>query len=78
MKWVTFHWHMIYGVSDVTVHESKEAATKFFKRVYRSYFELAGPFKPVLPCSYGYGHRKFYGMSKRMFDKHFGKKEETA
>lgn len=75
MRWVTFHWSIINGVSDVTIHKDKETATKFFKSAYRSYFELSGPFKPVLPCSYGYPHRKFMGMSILSFNREFGKKK---
>lgn len=71
-KWVTFHYSIIDGISDLKVHDNKEEATKYFKAHYRSYFELSTRIPVKLPMSYGYGHRKFIGMSKPMFDKKFG------
>jgi len=72
-KWVTFHYSFLHGVQDLVEHENREKATRYFQRNYRNYFELAGPFKAKLPCTYGYPHRKFCGMSKAMFNKTYGK-----
>lgn len=73
MKWVTCHWSIMGGVQDVVVHKDKDTATKYFKTHYRYYFSVAGTFKVDLPCTYGYAHRKFIGMSKAKFEKMFGK-----
>lgn len=71
-KWVTFYDDIFNGVSDLKVHDNKEAATTYFKRVYRSFFQLSTKIDIKLPMSYGYPHRKFRGMSKRMFEKNYG------
>ena len=76
-KWVTFYWDMLGGISDMTEHDDKDTATRYFKRHYRNYFQLSGPFNATLPCSYGYGHRKFFGMSKQMFNKKFGTRNKS-
>lgn len=70
-KWVTFYWDMISGVQDFEMHDSKEAAARYFTNNRKNYFEINTPMKVKLPCSYGFPHRKFYAMSKRMFDKKF-------
>ena len=71
-KWVTFH-DFLGNVSSLKVHDNKEAATKYFKAHYRSYFQLSCPIEVKLPMSYGYAHRRFVGMSKQMFEKRYGK-----
>lgn len=78
MRWVTYHWHIANGISDLTIHKDKETATSFFKHEYRRYFELSGRTKVELPMSYGYGHRKFVGVSIASFKKKYGKSAEAA
>lgn len=76
-KWVTFHYGIISGVNDLTVHKDKQTALKYFNKHCNSYFQLSTGFKaPTLPATYGYAHRKFCGMSKQKFEKAFGKIEE--
>ena len=77
MKYVTFHWHIVGGISDYKEHENKEEALRYFnQRAYR-YFECGTKTKVnKFPASYGFAHRKFMGMSKRMFNKNFGEVEE--
>ena len=70
-KWVTFYWDMIIGMQDFKIHDSKEAAARYFRNNRKNYFEINTPTKVKLPCSYGFPHRKFYAISKRMFDKKF-------
>lgn len=77
-RWVTCYWSIIGGVRDVVEHKTRDEATRYFRRNYRSYFELSGPFNVKLPCTYGYPHRKFMGISKRVFEKMFGKQEGSA
>lgn len=74
-KWVTFYTDIFGTVADLTVHDNKEDATKFFKKNYKRYFELAMDIEIKLPMSYGYPHRKFIGMSKLKFEKLYGKNE---
>lgn len=73
MKWVTFYWSIMGGVCDVTVHKDRDTATRFFRAVYKSYFEINIPFDVKLPCRYGFAHRAFYGMTKTAFEKKWGK-----
>ena len=73
-KWVTFQWHIVYGINDLTIHTDKETALKYFNANYNKYFEINTRFKAeTLPASYGYAIRKFIGMSKPMFEKTYGK-----
>ena len=73
-KWVTFQWHIIYGINDLTIHTDKEIALKYFNANCNKYIELNTRFKAkTLPASYGYATRKFIGMSKPMFEKNYGK-----
>ena len=73
MKWVTYYDSILGGVQDVTVHKDRETATQYFKRHYKDYFEVNTPFNVRLPCKYGFYHRAFYGVSKKAFEKMFGK-----
>ena len=75
-KWVTFYTDIFGTVADLTVHNNKEDATKFFKNHYKDYFELAMPTEVRLPMTYGYPHRKFVGISKPKFEKLYGKIDE--
>lgn len=70
-EWVTFYWSLMNGINDLTIHKDKETATKYFKNNYKKYFQLAQEQEVKLPMSYGYPHRRFYGKSKREFDKEF-------
>lgn len=72
-KWVTFYEDIFSGVSSLKVHDDKEKATAYFKSAYRSFFQLSCKSEIKLPMSYGYPHRRFRGMSKRMFEKEYGK-----
>lgn len=76
-KWVTFYEDLFNGVSCLKVHPDKETATDYFKKNYRSYFQLSSKIEVKLPMSYGFPHRKFRGMSKMMFEKNYGKIEES-
>ena len=77
MRYVTFYWDMLHGIADYEEHADKETALKNFNRNYKRYFQLWTKFKAdKLPASYGYPQRKYYGMSIRMFNKHF--KEEAG
>lgn len=70
-EWVTFHWSLMNGVSNLIIHKDKETATEYFKEHYRQYFEINQKQEVKLPMSYGYPHRRFYGISKHKFDKEF-------
>lgn len=70
MKYVTFHWHIVGGISDYKEHENKEEALKYFNRNAYRYFETGMKTKiDKFPASYGFPHRKFMGMSIRIFKK---------
>ena len=72
-KWVTFYYDMFNGVSDYQEHKDKESATIYYKDNYRRYFQLSRKEGIKLPMSYGYPHRKFYGISLQRFKKEFSK-----
>lgn len=76
MEWVTFHWSILNGVQDVETHKNRDEAVKHFRRHYKSYFQLAPslPRKLELPFQVGFPHRKYIVMTKRMFNKTYGKK----
>lgn len=75
MRYVTFYWSIMGGVTDVEKFKTKEEALKNFRANYRSYFQLHTRFVPKdAPCAYGFPHRKYYCMSIRAFNK-FTKKE---
>lgn len=77
-KWVTFHWHFVYGVSDLIVHKDREAALKYFNSHCKNYFQVNSNFKAKnLPATYGISLRKYCGMSKYKFEKEFFKIEEV-
>lgn len=72
-KWVTFYYGITDGICDYTEHKDRASAEMFFLKNYRRYFALNTDLKKnfKLPMSYGYPHRKFYGMTKHKFDKLF-------
>lgn len=73
MRYVTFYYDLLRDhVSDLKVHENKETALKHFNTNCKNYFQLNTQFKADrLPASYGYPHRKYYGVSARTFKKMF-------
>lgn len=73
MKWVTGYWSLVSGLSDVEVHDNKDAAARHFKRHYMDYFDFRVPFKCKPPCTYGFFHRKYFCISMTSFNKNFGK-----
>lgn len=69
-KWVTFYEDAFRGIFDYTEHPDRETATKYFKKNYMRYFEMATKIPIVkLPMRYGYPFRAFYGMSLQAFKK---------
>lgn len=78
MRYVTFYWSIMGGITDVEIFKKKEEALKNFRANYRSYFQIHGKFEPHdTPCAYGFPHRKYYCMSIRLFKK-FAKQEGGA
>ena len=80
MKWVTYYWDILQGVSSLTIHNSHEEALKYFNSNAKRYFAIKSTFHKVkkLPASFGYAHRRFCGESLKMFENDFGKVEEVA
>lgn len=74
MRWVTFYYNLVSDkVSDLTVHENKETALKYFNTHCRNYFQLNMRWKAdKLPATYGYPMRKYCGISATAFKKRFG------
>lgn len=75
-KWVTFYWSMIQGVQNLVEHKDQETAREYFLKHCFKYFD--GFKKPPdfdrnfeLPYSYGFPHRRFYGMTRYKFHKMF-------
>ena len=75
MKYVTFHWHIVGGISAYKEHKNKDEALKYFNENARKYFQCNPAFKKFsdLPASYGFFHRKFMAMSIRLFNKYYNK-----
>ena len=80
MRWVTFYYNLVSDkVSDLTVHENKETALKYYNAHCRNYFQLNIRWKAdKLPATYGYAMRKYYGVSARAFKKMFGVSVDEA
>lgn len=74
-KWVTYYYSILGGITDLTVHDDKSAAAKFFKKHYRDYFIINTPMRVKLPCTYGFPHRKYCATTKSVFEKEFGSVE---
>ena len=69
-RWVTFYEDDFRGIFDYTEHPDRETATKYFKKNYMRYFEMAQKIPVIkLPMRYGYPFRAFYGMSLQAFRK---------
>jgi len=69
-RWVTFYEDAFRGIFDYTEHPDRETATKYFKKNYMRYFEMAQKIPVIkLPMRYGYPFRAFYGMSLQAFRK---------
>lgn len=76
MRYVTFYWDVFSGVRDKVLHPDMPTALKYFRRHHKDYFQLNVPFNPPkLPASYGYGHRRYFGMSIRQYNKYWKSKE---
>jgi len=69
-RWVTFYEDAFRGIFDYNEHPDRETATKYFKKNYMRYFEMAQKIPVIkLPMRYGYPFRAFYGMSLQAFRK---------
>ena len=80
MRYVTFYYDLLRDhVSDLTVHEDKDTALKYFNTHCRDYFQLNVPWKAdKLPATYGYPMRTYYGVSARTFKNMFGVSVDEA
>lgn len=68
MRYVTCYDSFLGGLTDVTFHEDKESAIKFYLREARYYFpEIRMPKKIDAPNACGFPHRMFMVMSIRKF-----------
>jgi hypothetical protein len=73
MRWITFYYDLLRDrVFDLKIHNNKEDALKYFNQHCKQYFQLNSQFKAdKLPATYGYGLRKYCGISERAFKKEF-------
>ena len=72
MKYVTYYYSIMGGLSDVEFHGGKDDAVKFYRRVAHYYFDnLRLPVKTTPPTACGYPHRMFGVMSLVKFKKEF-------
>lgn len=80
MRYATFYYDLLRDhVSDLTVHEDKETALKYFNAHFRNYFQLNAQWKAdKLPAVYGYPMRTYNGVSARTFKKMFGVSVDEA
>ena len=80
MRYATFYYNIITNqVSDLKVHSDKETALKCFNTNCRQYFQNNASWKALkLPATYGFPHRKYYGISARAFKKMFNISVDAA
>lgn len=73
MKWVTFYHDVMQNkIYDFVEHKDKIAATEYFEKHYKCYFQLRTKTKVKLPMTYGFPFRRYVGMTLYSFKKHFG------
>ena len=71
MKYVTYYYSFLGGLSDVTVHQDKDSAVRFYRMEARRYFDVRLPRKTETPTACGFVHRRFCVVSMRLFRKNF-------
>lgn len=72
MRYVTYYYSFLGGLTDVDVHPDKESAVKFYRREAPRYFSgLRLPRKTTTPNACGFVHRRFGIMSIKLFRKNF-------
>lgn len=72
MKYVTYYYTFLGGLSDVEVHDNKDDAVKSYRKAAHGYFGgLRLPSKIMPPAACGFPHRRFGVMSIRRFRKMF-------
>ena len=72
MRYVTYYYSIIGGLSDVEFHDKKEDAVKFYRKEAHCYFnDLCLPAKTTTPTACGFFHRHFGVMSLSKFKKEF-------
>ncbi len=80
MRWVTFYYDSLRAHTyDLVVHKDRETALKYFNTHCRDYFLHNVRWKAdILPATYGYPMRKYYGISASAFKKMFGVSVDEA
>ena len=73
MRYVTFYYSFLNGLSDVDFHNDKDSAIAFYRRNAKHYFNVRLPRKTVVPTACGFPHRQFCVASIRAFNKRFNK-----
>lgn len=71
MRYVTYYYSFLSGLTDVIVHTDKESAVRFYRREAKHYFDVRLPSKTQTPTACGFAHRRFGVMSIRLFRKNF-------
>ena len=71
MRYVTYYYSFLGGLSDVTVHHDKDSAVRFYRKEAVHYFDVRLPRKTETPTACGFAHRRFGVMSMRLFRKNF-------
>jgi len=79
MRYVTYYYSFLGGLTDVDVHPDEESAIKFYRREAKHYFDgLQLPRKTTTPTACGFAHRRYGVMSIRQFRKEFPEWEGGA
>ena len=71
VRYVTYYYSFLSGLTDVTVHPDKESAVRFYRMEAKHYFDVRLPSKTETPTACGFAHRRFGVMSIRLFRKNF-------
>lgn len=72
MRYVTYYYSIMGGLSDVVFHDKKDDAVKFYRKRAHYYFNgLSLPAKTVTPTACGFFHRRFGVMPLSKFKKDF-------
>lgn len=81
MKYVTYYYSVMDGLSDVEFHSGKDDAVKFYRKAAYGYFDnLLLPAKTTTPTACGFINQHFGVISlagfKKKFPEYFNAKEE--
>ena len=74
MRYVTYYYSILGGLSDVKFHSKKDESVKFYRKAAHGYFDnLRLSAKTTPPTACGFFHRRFGVMTLAKFKSEFPK-----